>query len=131
MTIQLNHLHFQEFLRGYREGLRAYNTMVETEGGELESTPDIPDQPLGLGLTMATAREAQDFMAGNVRDLDRFCHEFGESYRRVGLLFALNKNGHGAGFQNYNGEAARALRSAAKTYGATTLLVSGGVLVSL
>lgn len=130
---------FLAFLEGYRACMLWANSFRYV-GEELQSTcfsgeeceyrASYPRAFFIGAFLVSSARDCRAFIVDNRAALD-LCEESGTfDYERAGLLFALSRNGHGAGFFDFEygalpdvSRACRALQTAARVWGESSLLL--------
>lgn len=135
----ISHVAFLDFLRGYRAAMvwaNAYRYVGEEmesanlSGEECEYRASEPRSYFAGAFLVSSARDCRAFIVDNGAALD-LCEERGAfDYEKAGHLFALSRNGHGAGFFDYEcgtdadvSSACKALQSAARVWGESSLLL--------
>lgn len=135
----ISHVSFLDFLRGYRACMLWANAFryvademesANLSGEECEYRASEPRAYFSGAFLVSSARDAFGFIRDNREALD-LCENVGAfDYERAGHLFALSRNGHGAGFFDYEygalpdvSSACRALQTAAKVWGESSLLL--------
>lgn len=130
---------FAAFLEGYRacmlwaNGYRYVGEEMESaelSGDECEYRASEPLAFFARAYLVSSARDCRAFIVDNRAALD-LCEERGTfDYERAGHLFALARNGHGAGFFDYEygadadvASACKALQSAARVWGESYVLL--------
>lgn len=119
----------EPFLKGYKETMLWTNTMAYNTLGELKPTHCFEinfEKPFSFCETLAKTiqedcecfldMEGDDSLDSTREQLARFLKNYGPE--KAGRCFALSRNGHGAGFIDY--QDSDHLKRRAKSFGAQT-----------
>lgn len=135
---ELNRVDFLDFLQGYRACMLWANALRYSEAGELDSA-NLSGEECEYRASEPRAFFAGAFLLSSARDCAAFMRDNAAAlalasevvdFERAGHLFALSRNGHGAGFFDYEygqdaatAAAFRSLQDAARAWGESSVLL--------